>query len=52
MAAEGINQRVAAEVLGHSDMRTTAKFYQAVAPETVREVILRLKPTNTAERRK
>ncbi len=30
LAAAGINQREAAEVLGHSDMRTTAKFYQSV----------------------
>jgi len=51
MAAAGINQRVAAEVLGHSDMRTTAKFYQTVNGETIREVIRKLSPTATDGRK-
>jgi integrase len=52
MAAAGINQRVAAEVLGHTDMRTTAKFYQSVGCETIREVIRKLDPAVTGRKRK
>ena len=52
MAAEGINQRVAAEVLGHSDVRTTAKYYQRVDRETIRAVILKLMPTGTDGRKR
>ena len=43
----GINQRVAAEVLGHSDLRTTAKYYQHIDRDTVRGVVLQLNPTGT-----
>jgi integrase len=52
MAAAGINQRVASEVLGHSDPRVTARYYQHVDPKTVRAVILKLKPTGTDGRKK
>ena len=47
MAAEGIHQAVAAEVLGHSNVRTTAKYCQRVDRETVRAVNLKLQPTGT-----
>ena len=47
LAERGVNQRVAAEVLGHSDMRTTARFYQTVRPETVKAAVLNLRPTGT-----
>ncbi len=40
LARRGVNQRVAAEILGHSSISTTSQYYQSVDPETVRTVIL------------
>jgi integrase len=52
-AAEGVNQRVIAELLGHApDGRTTAKYYQHVAPETIKATILKLSPTGTDDEKK
>jgi len=51
-AALGINQRVASEVLGHSDPRVTTRYYQHVDPKTVCAVVLKLKPTSTDGRKK
>ena len=47
LAARGINQKVAAEFLGHSDITTTAKYYQAVQEDTLRGVVVSLRPTGT-----
>ena len=47
LAEHGINQRVAMEFLGHTDIATTAKYYQAVRPETLRGVVGTLRPTGT-----
>ena len=47
LAERGVNQKVAAEVLGHSDPRTTARYYQAVRPETIKAAIVNLRPTGT-----
>ena len=47
LAARGINQRVAMEVLGHSSIGTTAKFYQAVSAETIKNAVLSLRPTGS-----
>ena len=47
LAKRGINQRVAMEYLGHSNIATTAKFYQAVSPETLRGVAEKLRPTGS-----
>lgn len=44
LAARGVNQKVAAEILGHSDIRTTARYYQNVSPETIRDTVLTLRP--------
>lgn len=53
LAERGVNQKVAAEVLGHSDPRTTARYYQAVRPEAIKAAILSLRPTGTdADREK
>ena len=49
LAERNVNQRVAAEVLGHTDPRTTAKYYQTVRPETVKAAIVSLRPTGTDE---
>jgi integrase len=47
------NQRVIAELLGHApDGRTTAKYYQHVAPETIKATILKLGPTGTDDEKK
>jgi site-specific recombinase XerD len=43
----GVNQKVAAELLGHSDITTTAKYYQAVQEDTLRGVVVSLRPTGT-----
>ncbi len=50
LAARGINQRVAAEFLGHSEITTTANYYQAVQEETLRGVVVSLRPTGTEEK--
>ena len=47
LAERGVNQRVAMEFLGHSNITTTAKFYQAVRPETLKAVVVNLRPTGT-----
>jgi integrase len=47
LAERGVNQRVAMEYLGHSNIATTAKFYQAVRPETLRATMLNLRPTGS-----
>jgi integrase len=47
LAARGVNQKVASEFLGHTDIATTAKYYQAVRPETLRQVVATLRPTGT-----
>ena len=47
LAERGVNQRVAMEFLGHSNIATTAKFYQAVRPETLKAVVVELRPTGT-----
>ena len=46
-AAEGVNQRVISELLGHSDVRTTAKYYQHLDGESIKATILKLRPTGT-----
>ena len=51
LAARGINQKVAAEFLGHSDITTTAKYYQAVQEDTLRGVVVSLRPTGTDGKR-
>jgi integrase len=51
-AAEGVNQRVISELLGHSDVRTTAKHYQHVDGETIKATILKLRPTGTDSRKR
>jgi len=45
LAEQGVNQRVAAEFLGHTDIATTAKYYQAVRPETLKGVAVKLRTT-------
>ena len=45
--ASGLGLKVAAEFLGHSDITTTAKYYQAVQEETLRGVVVSLRPTGT-----
>ena len=50
LAERNINQRVAAEILGHSDPRTTAKYYQAVRPETIKRTVLNLRRTGTDDK--
>ena len=50
LAERGINQRVAMEVLGHSNIATTARFYQAVSPETLRNAVAQLRPTGTDDK--
>ena len=47
LAARGVNQKVASEFLGHTDITTTARYYQAVRPETLRQVVATLRPTGT-----
>ena len=49
LAERGVNQRVAMEYLGHTNISTTAKYYQAVRPDTLRAVVATLRPTGTAE---
>jgi integrase len=51
LAARGINQKVAAEFLGHTDITTTAKYYQAVQEDTLRGVVVSLRPTGTNGKR-
>jgi integrase len=51
-APEGVNQRVISELLGHSDVRTTAKHYQHVDGETIKATILKLRPTGTDSRKR
>ena len=50
LAANNINQRVAAEILGHSDLHTTARYYQAVSPETIKRTVLSLRRTGTDDK--
>ena len=47
LAERGINQRVAIEFLGHSNITTTARLYQVVRPETIKKTIMQLRPTGT-----
>jgi len=47
LAERGVNQRLAMELLGHADISTTARFYQAVRPETIRGVVVNLRKTGT-----
>ena len=47
LAARGVNQRVAMELLGHADIGTTAKYYQSVSAETLKGVVVNLRPTGT-----
>ena len=49
LAERGVNQRVAMEYLGHTNIGTTARYYQAVRPDTLRAVVARLRPTGTGE---
>ena len=48
LAAQGVNERVAQEVLGHSSIATTAQFYQAVDPATIRRAVLGLRASGRA----
>jgi len=43
LAARGVNQKVAAEILGHADIRTTTWFYQEVSQDTLGDTLLRLR---------
>ena len=47
LAERGVNQRVAMEYLGHSNIGTTARFYQAVRPDTLKAVVLDLRRTGS-----
>ena len=47
MLSHCLNERVAMEFLGHANIATTAKFYQAVRPETLKGVVVKLRPTGT-----
>ncbi len=49
LAERGVNQRVAMEYLGHTDIATTARFYQAVRPDILHGVVVNLRPTGTGE---
>jgi len=43
LAMAGVNQKVASVVLGHSNIATTARFYQAVEKATIKEAVLRVR---------
>jgi len=47
LAEAGVNEAVAAAYLGHSDIRTTQRFYQKIRPEVLKETVRRLKRTGT-----
>ena len=47
LAERGVNQRVAMEYLGHSNIGATARFYQAVKADTLRAVVVNLRPTGS-----
>jgi len=49
LAARGVNEKVASEYLGHSSVTTTARFYQTVAPETIKEAGRALRRTGSDE---
>ena len=47
LAERGVNQRVAMEYLGHSNIATTARYYQAVKADTLKAVVVNLRPTGS-----
>ena len=47
LAERGVNQKVAAEYLGHATSTTTERYYQRVQDETLRAVVVNLRPTGT-----
>jgi integrase len=49
LAERGVNQRVAMEYLGHSNISTTARFYQAVRPDMLHGVVVNLRPTGSGD---
>ena len=49
LAERGVNQRVAMEYLGHSNIATTARFYQAVRADTLKATVLNLRPTGSGD---
>lgn len=47
LAEAGVNEAVAAAYLGHTDITTTAKFYQRIRAEVLRDTVEKLRRTGT-----
>ena len=47
MAEAGVNEAVASAYLGHTDIATTAKFYQRIRAEVLRDTVEKLRRTGT-----
>jgi len=52
LSERGVNQKVAAEVLGHSDPQTTGRHYQNIRPEVIKAAVLSLRPTGADAEKK
>ena len=46
LAAAGINQKVAAAFLGHRDIATTARFYQEIEDEVIKQTVMKVRGNN------
>ena len=44
LAERGVNQRIAMEVLGDSNIAATANYYEAIRPEALKAVVVKLHP--------
>ena len=49
LAEAGINEAIAAAYLGHTDIHTTAKFYQKIRTEVLKDTVDKMRRTGTSE---
>jgi integrase len=49
LARAGVNQLVIGRLAGHADSKTTARYYQVVQEEALRDAILRIAPDEVTE---
>jgi len=47
LATANINQKVAAALLGHRDIATTARFYQTIDDEVIKKTVLKIRGAGT-----
>jgi len=49
LAEAGINEAIAAAYLGHTDIHTTAKFYQKIRTEVLKDTVDKMRCTGTSK---